>query len=217
MGRGRRGAPMNVVVIAPHPDDEAIGCGGAICLHADRGDRLTTVVLTSGELGLKHLPCDEARRIREGECLEAARVLGTAPPVFLRCTDWYLAEAVEPAAAALGPVLARERPELVYLPHPHEWHPDHQAAAAVAAAALDGWARPLPQLRMYEVWTPLQEFDEVEDISAVMDRKLRAVRCYRSQLDHFHYDRAVQGLNQYRGCLAARVAYAEVFTCVPTS
>jgi hypothetical protein len=51
----------------------------------------------------------------------------------------------------------------------------------------------------------------VEDVTDVMARKLRAVRCYASQLGHFGYDRAVRGLNAYRGALAARTRYAEVF------
>ena len=45
----------------------------------------------------------------------------------------------------------------------------------------------------------------------MMRRKLRAVRCHASQVGHFRYDRAVRGLNRYRGALAARCAYAEVF------
>src|SRR5262252_5885989 len=45
----------NILVIAPHPDDECIGCGGAICLHAAKGDRVVIVFITSGEKGLKNL------------------------------------------------------------------------------------------------------------------------------------------------------------------
>src|SRR5262249_34874728 len=71
--------------------------------------------------------------------------------------------------------------------------------------------RPKAELRAYEVWTPMQTYDWAEDISSVFPTKLRAVRCYRSQLESFRYDRAVRGLNQYRRCLAARCRYAEVF------
>ena len=54
-GRGTQPRLMNVVLIAPHPDDESIGCGGTVCHHTDRGDRVAVVFLSSGELGLQHL------------------------------------------------------------------------------------------------------------------------------------------------------------------
>ena len=204
---------MNVLVIAPHPDDESIGCGGSICLHTDRGDRVAVAFLTSGELGLKHLPGEEAKRIRESEAAAAARQLGMANLFFLRLPDWFVGDNIEQAGAALRPIIEHEAPDLIYLPHAQEWHPDHQASLPVLMEALgsEASANTAPRLLTYEVWTPLAEYSYVEDISAVMQRKIKAVRCYRSQLRGFRYDRAVRGLNQYRGALAAHRLYAEVF------
>ena len=86
---------MNVLVIAPHPDDETIGCGGTLCLHQQRGDRVAVVFLTSGELGLKQLPRAKAWAVRETEGRAAAKILGLARAEFLRQPDWMLADQVD--------------------------------------------------------------------------------------------------------------------------
>jgi N-acetylglucosamine malate deacetylase 1 len=205
---------MNVLVIAPHPDDEAIGCGGSICLHVLRGDRVIVVFLTSGELGLKHLAAPEAWAVREAEAQAAAAVLGTAATRFLRLPDWYIGEIPDRTVATLASVLADEQPNVVYVPHSDEWHPDHRAALPALSRATAASGIAPPQVRTYEVWTPLSRYDHVEDVTAVMPQKLRAIRCYRSQLNGFRYDRAIRGLNQYRGALAAKCRYAEVFGSV---
>jgi N-acetylglucosamine malate deacetylase 1 len=201
---------VNVLVVAPHPDDEAIGCGGTICLHAARGDRVVAVFLTSGELGLKHLPREEAWRVREAEAEAAAAVLGVARLAFLRGPDWVLGDHADKVVAGLRVIVEEEEPQRVYLPHEGEDHPDHKATLPIVRRALRGRAAP-PLLAAYEVWTPLPGYDEVEDVSAVMERKLEAIRCHRSQVGYCRYDRAAQGLGQYRGALAGRCDYAEVF------
>jgi N-acetylglucosamine malate deacetylase 1 len=201
----------DVMIIAPHPDDESLGCGGEICLQRQRGRSVHVVFLTSGELGLKRLPREEAWRIREEEAARAAQVLGVTEWSFFRLSDWFLGEAVAAAAAQLRPLLKRESPELLFVPHPAEAHPDHRAVLLIVREALQDRSIPTPSLWGYEVWTPLAEHDWVEDITPVMDQKLRAIRCYESQLPEFRYDQAVFGLNQYRGILAARSRYAEVF------
>ncbi len=206
---------MNVLVLAPHPDDESIGCGGTLCRHTGKGDRVVVVFLTSGELGLKHLPREQAWAIREREAKAAARILGLAGVEFLRQPDWSVGDQVAEAARALCPILKREEARLIYLPHPNEWHPDHRAALSVLRAALRRCRLPARELRAYEVWTPLSEYDHVEDITALMPRKLRALRAYRSQLGEFNYERAVRGLSQFRGELAAKCRYAEVFQALP--
>ncbi len=202
-----------VLVIAPHPDDEAIGCGGAVCLHRRRGDPVHVVFLTSGEHYTDATPPAENRAVREAEAKAAGDVLGIGRLDFLRLPDLGLAEHVASAARLLGPILAADAPEVVYLPHPAESHPDHAAALPIVRAALSS-VRPAPELRGYEVWSPLTAYDWVEDVAEVMAAKLRAVRCYVSQLRVFRYDRAVRGLNQYRGVLGAGGRYGEAFVAL---
>jgi LmbE family N-acetylglucosaminyl deacetylase len=203
---------MNVLVIAPHPDDEAIGCGGSIRLHADQGDRVDVVFLSSGELGLKHLDTREAWRIRESEAEASAACLGITSLKFLRLPDWFVGDHLSEATASLAPIIEKICPGIVYVPHLNEWHPDHKAAFRSAQSAIAASEAAAPQLRAYEVWTPMAEHQIVQDITSVMAIKLVAVGQYRSQLAGFKYDRAVRGLNQYRGELAGHCRFAEVFT-----
>jgi LmbE family N-acetylglucosaminyl deacetylase len=204
---------VNILVVAPHPDDEALGCGGAIAVHADRGDRVVTAFLTSGELGVPELGGDAARRVRESEAADAAAVLGLADLAFLRQRDWFLTEHVDAAGHALAAVVQREQPELVFAPHPGEPHPDHAATVSIVRTALACAGADLPVLG-YEIWAPVGSIDDLRDISPVMDRKLDAIRCYRSQIGHFRYDRAIEGLNRYRGELVGRIDHAEVFETI---
>jgi LmbE family N-acetylglucosaminyl deacetylase len=199
------------LVVAPHPDDESIGCGGTIRLHFERGDRVVVVFLTSGELGLKHLPREEAWRVRESEAKKASEILGIQALTFLRGPDWYLNECVEETGTALVPVLQRESPEMIYLPHPGEWHPDHKACLPIVLAGLLCASIPAPRLLSYEVWTPLPEYDHGENITPVLRNKVSAIRAYHSQVQQLRYDRGVRGLNQYRGAIAWGCPYAEVF------
>jgi len=202
---------MNILVIAPHPDDEAIGCGGTLCNHAVRGDRIAVVFLTSGELGLKKIPRNQAWKIRESEAARSRKILGITALHFLRLPDWYVSKHIRRAAGFLRPILKQEKPGMIYLPHSGDWHPDHKAALPIVRAALRGSGLPVPAVRGYEVWTPITEPHHIADITKMMPRKLRAVRAHRSQLSEIDYARAVQGLNQYRGELSTRFHYAEVF------
>jgi len=206
---------MNILVIAPHPDDETIGCGGTLCLHADGGDDISVVFLTSGELGLKHFSRKKACAIRESEARKAAAILKLKELSFLRCSDWMLGDQIPKAARLLRPLLVRIHPQIIYLPHPEDGHPDHQAALPILRAALKGVRSLKPSLRLYEIWSPISKYDFVQDISSCMARKLRALRAHKSQLQAFNYIRAVTGLNQFRGALAAKFKFAEVFAEAP--
>jgi LmbE family N-acetylglucosaminyl deacetylase len=202
-----------VLVVAPHPDDESIGCGGAICLHHDRGDRVVVVFLTSGERGLPETPPEQVRAIREVESEGAAEVLRVDRIEFLRLPDSELSAHIGTAARSLRRVLQAFKPDRIYLPHPDEIHPDHRATVPIVRAALAPLPRRsgLPELLGYEIWTALAQVDSAEDISGVMGRKLQAIRRYQSQLACYRYDHAARALARYRGIMHAQVRYAEAY------
>jgi LmbE family N-acetylglucosaminyl deacetylase len=201
---------MKVLVVAPHPDDESIGCGGTLRLHVERGDRVDVVFLTSGELGLEELAPDAARKVREGEAEQAAAVLGLERLTFLRHPDWFLGDAGDAVQRDLVRLIEEYVPDRVLSPHAGEAHPDHAAAARIVERVGEQLGRPFERAA-YEVWTPMTDFDDVEDTSRVHATKLAAVRTYASQLTKFRYDDAVDGLNRFRGALAGHCDHAEVF------
>jgi LmbE family N-acetylglucosaminyl deacetylase len=201
-----------ILVLSPHPDDEAIGCGGALCGHADRGDDVKVVFLTSGEAGGHGADPADAARAREAEAQQAARVLGVRRLEFWRLPDGRLA-ANEQACRRLAALMDQEAPDLVYTCHPGEQHPDHRACAALLRQVLAVPGTGRPAVRLFEVWTPLGRIDHVEDISARIERKLRAIRAYASQNRVLKFDEAIAGLNRYRGEMHSWPGgdYAEVF------
>jgi N-acetylglucosamine malate deacetylase 1 len=201
---------VKLLVVAPHPDDESIGCGGTLRLHVERGDRVDVVYLTSGELGLEELAPDAARKVREEEAEQAAAVLGLSGLTFLRHPDWFVDDVGEAAQRDLVRLVEEQAPDRVLYPHAGEAHPDHAAAARIVDRVAGVLGAPFERAA-YEVWTPMTDFDDVEDISGVFETKLAAVRTYASQLANFRYDDAVEGLNRFRGALAGHCAYAEVF------
>ena len=217
-GNPQGGDCGQVLVVAPHPDDESIGCGGAICLHRQRMERVDAVFLTSGERGLQSGSEGEARAIRESEARAACEVLGVHQVDFLRHTDLGLSDDIDGCARELAGVIEVRPPRIIYLPHPGESHPDHAAALPIvrhALARLPATRRAL-ELWAYEVWSPMTRHGWVEDITAVMSSKLRAIRCHRSQLAALPYDRAARALNHYRGLMLAGSSYAEAFTYLPS-
>ena len=203
-----------VLVISPHPDDESIGCGGTLRRHVIDGDVVHVIFLTSGEKGGHGFSIDETRRIREEEAAVAAAILGITMFEFWRQPDGKLC-ATPQMVEKLRMTIREWNPDILYVTHDGEMHPDHRAAAQMVRSALKGSHSPevLPIVRMYEVWTPLQKMDEIIDISPYIETKSAAIQAHRSQCKELRFDEAFLGLSRYRGELHSWPGgdYAEVF------
>ena len=215
-----------VLVISPHADDEAIGCGGTVLKHVASGAQVTILQLTDGRNGCKRLqdpdlPADEraalvawVRETRHAEALAWAQGAGVQAVEFLGIPDSEVSASTQ-AVAGMREVLDRIRPQLIYVPAITDLLEDHWRANLLLDAALNaargGWQQAL-LLRSYEVWSPVPA-NRVADISAEFPRKLELLRLYQSQLADVDYCRAIEGLNTYRSTMLAQTAqgHAEAF------
>lgn len=156
--------PRAVLVVAPHADDEVLGCGGAIAQHVARGDDVRILVLTAAE-GDPRL--EEARA--------GAGVLGGAEVEGWGCADGGLGRE---HGLVLRLQERLEGVELLYAPAPSETHPDHRAAAMACAAAAA--SRSDLRVLAYGVnRAPLA--NRLLDVTPVAELKDRALAAHRSQ------------------------------------
>jgi N-acetylglucosamine malate deacetylase 1 len=202
-----------ILVISPHPDDEAIGCGGTLRDHATQGDIVRVIFLTSGEKGGHGRSPEETGPLREREAQTAAQILGISQLEFWRQPDGAC-HATRRIVDRLCATIAEWKPAVLYVTHGKEMHSDHRAAARIVQRAMYALKSITgPVVRMYEVWTPLQHMDEIVDISSHIDDKVAAIRAHKSQCNVLRFDEAILGLNRYRGELFSWPDgdYAEIF------
>lgn len=190
----------STLVVAPHPDDESLGCGGAIALLRAAGLPVRVLIVSDGAASHPNsvrYPPPRLRALREREELAALAALGVSAgcATFLRLPDTRVPGADEAgfaeAVAACRALLARYRVQTVLAPWRREPHCDHRAASAIARAALAVHAAPV-RLLEYPIWTWTLAGDGDAPASGesrgwrlcvrdVAPRKLAAIAAHRSQ------------------------------------
>lgn len=190
---------MRFLVLAPHPDDDILGCGGWMhSLQTEGRNRIKVVFITSGNLG-----GDPAQR--ESEARAGLETLGISDCDFWRYPDGKL-----PENAALGERIAKLvrdwLPDSIALPSPFEIHPDHRRLTRVTLHHLTQQWR--GDLLFYETVQPMTQPNHWVPID--LDVKLRALNHHASQLRQYDYVRNTTALANLRG-IALGVPAAEGF------
>jgi LmbE family N-acetylglucosaminyl deacetylase len=194
---------QRVLAVAPHPDDEAIGCGGALARHSACGDQVCIAYITDGRrsraLGLG--PAEMAVR-RRAEAMESAAALGAGRVEWLGLAEGEWTD--EQFRASLRALLRQLAPQLIYAPSRVDFHPEHaRVACALALALADAPAD--TRVRVYQVQVPLTPAltNLVADISGVIAANTAALRAYATQqinvgraIRQRHYAAALYGLRR---------------------
>lgn len=184
----------NILVLAPHSDDETLGCGGAILLHKKAKASVSVAVLTDGS-GV-NVSAPDVKGLRRSEAEEAAKILGIDRQFFFDIPDMCLKDHLTSARKEVFELINRIQPDLVYAPSPLDFHPDHRSTFHIASEIL---RRGIP-VAFYEIYAPVR-FNLLLDISGVLDTKEQALIAYHISLlgVQSHFIDAMKGLSHYRG------------------
>jgi LmbE family N-acetylglucosaminyl deacetylase len=203
-GRAERLHHESALAVAPHYDDEVLGCGGLLAQLAVAGAAVRVLFLTDGGGGREEIAERAAyRERRRAESLAAAAVLGLAGCDRLGLPDGRLADHLDEAAQGIRRAVLSQRPELLLVPSPLELTADHGAAFAAVHRLLaplreDGEEALLRlTILLYEVNHPAYP-DLLVDVSAQGERLAAAMACYQSQEERHPYWNAALGLRRFR-------------------
>jgi LmbE family N-acetylglucosaminyl deacetylase len=205
----------SMLVVAPHQDDEAIGCGGALALQVRANAAAYIVMVQDGadgheELGMKR---EDLAALRNAESCRAAAVIGVEPPRFLNHAD-LVADARQ-GSAELQSILRERRVDAVFIPFFLDGHPDHRSANYMLADALSGVDGDV-RVFCYEVWG-LTIPNVIVVIDDVMDQKMKMLDCFEFANKAVDYAHSTKGLNMYHSRMlgAGICQYAERFFEIP--
>lgn len=196
-------AQSPILVVAPHPDDETLGCGGAIALLKSLNCDVRVLVMSDGTLShprSKKYPAAKLKALRESETIAALSILGIENDSvdFLGLQDGsistYYSQKTTNVIVACCEKLIEIAPQTIFLPWRYDPHPDHRGTWSLINTALSRLSRITLKPRIIEYpiwdWDPEQrknipQSQKIDcfrlDISQVVELKQQAIRAYRSQ------------------------------------
>ena len=214
--------PEKVLVVAPHPDDEVLGCGGVMARHAAAGDEVHVVVVTRGHPEV--FSEESVDRVRS-EARDAHLILGVRSVRYLDFpaprTDTIPRHMV---ADAIARVVDELQPAIMYVPHHGDMHFEHgMTYEACLVATRPRGNTSVRRVLAYETpsetdWAPPMPGCAFQptvyvDIQSQLEKKLKAMACFESQLQPSPHPRSIENLEslaRLRGA-ASGLRAAEAF------
>lgn len=202
-----------VLVFAPHPDDEILGCGGTMIKHIDAGDEVYVCIVTKGCLPLFPLEATEKTRTEARDCHQYIGIKKTFfldfPAVMLERVERY------EVIGKILDVIKEVQPSEVFIPHWGDMQKDHQIVADACMVALRPKYEPkVKRIYSYETmsetaWNAPNVQNEFipnvyVDITDYLEAKKKALGFFKTQLSPFPDARSlesVEALAKYRGAL----------------
>jgi LmbE family N-acetylglucosaminyl deacetylase len=200
----------NILVLAPHPDDDVIGCGGILGIYQKMGAKITIAYMTDGRKGNPKYDENTLVLQRREEAKKATAVLGIDKLTFFDNRDTELS-ATPKTVKELQDILHEVKPEAVFLPFLLDNHHDHRATNDILIKSSLTYKAPLTCYG-YEIWTPIATPNFLVNITDEIEVKRQAIEQHHSQTELCYIADCILGLCRYRSLLYnLKDVYVEAF------
>jgi len=207
---------LNILVVAAHPDDEVLGCGGTIRKHVENEDEVHVLIMADG---VSSRFGGTLRRTEEAK--KSAEILGVSTIEFLEYPDNRMSDSdILSAAKDVEDKIAKVLPEVVYTHHNGDLNVDHRVVhEAVLVACRPQPGHPVKRVLFFEVPSSTEwrqstfSPNSFNDITSTLRYKIAAMSCYESELRDYPHARsldAIENLARWRGATVG-VNSAEAF------
>lgn len=188
------------LIIAPHADDESIGCGGILLKYPQNCE---VVVLTDGGKGGGNDSEEAIIKTRLKELQQTMAFAKIKNYRNLMIKDREVAKNLDKIDT-----LNLKQYDYIFVPNGYEMHIDHRPILARVKKILRFWQK--TKIISYEVWSPIPNPNLYFDITDIVEQKRELISHYKSQIKHNDYANKAISLNHYRG-LRVGLGYAEAF------
>jgi len=196
----------NIIVIAPHADDEIIGCGGTIAKHIYNKDIVTIIICTNANIGAPEIFSKKYIQNVRKEALLSHKVLGKLNTIFLDfpapILDIFPKYLI---SNKISEIFKKIKPEIVYIPFPGDLHHDHKSIYyASLVSCRTTHSSYINQVLSYEVLSETEcssNLDNINfkpnlfiDVNKFMNKKINAMKKYKSQLKKYPNSRSIEAI-----------------------
>lgn len=213
---------MNILIIAPHPDDEVLGCGGTIAKYKGKNDKIYLCIVTKA-----YTPdwSEEFLKNRPNEIAKSNKILGIHRTFFLDYPTVKLDTIPQKELNdSISKIIHTVKPQIVYIPFKGDLNKDHQIVCETSLVALRPHDHKVQKILSYEIlsnteWGGMPESfvpTVYVDITDTFTIKIEAMKAYKSELRTFPHPRSLQGIEilaRKRGSEAG-VKYAEAYKLI---
>ena len=186
---------MDILIIAAHPDDEVLGMGGTI-KKLSKKNKIHLCVVTEGA-SAQYTNKDMIKKRKES-CIKAGKILGISTFDFLEFEDMKLDSIPSlEINQELEKIIKKHKPTSVYTTPKNDLHKDHQIVFESTSIASRPHSNTVKNLFSYEIpgivknpFTPTV----YEDISKEISYKIKAFKCYKSEIEKFPHPRSIESI-----------------------